>query len=190
MQLIIAEKKSVGETIAKVLGVKSKKNGYIENDSYIISWCVGHLVGLSLLDSYGEKYQNYWTFDSLPIIPDNWKFQSNKSKSEQLKILKNLMDDSRVDEIVCATDSVREGECIFRYVYDFLGCTKPVKRLWISSMEDSAIREGMNNLLPDSEFDNLYAAGLCRAKADWLVGMNGSRLFSNRFSAVLNVGRV
>ncbi len=190
MQLIIAEKRSVGETIAKVLGVKTKKDGYMEGDEYIVSWCVGHLIGLSLPDCYGEQYENYWTFDNLPILPQEWKFASDKSKASQLKVLKTLMNNNSVDELICATDAGREGECIFRYVYNFIGCKKPVKRLWISSMEDSAIREGMNNIKPDSDFDNLYAAGFCRAKADWLVGMNGSRLFSNRFSAPLNIGRV
>lgn len=190
MQLIIAEKKSVGETIAKVLGLTDKEEGCIRGGGFIVSWCVGHLVGLSLPDSYGEQYENYWTFDNLPILPQEWKFESDKSKSKQLKILKNLMNDKSVDELICATDAGREGECIFRYVYDFLGCKKPVKRLWISSMEDTAIRKGMGNLKPDSDYDNLYAAGLARAKADWLVGMNGSRLFSNRFGAALNVGRV
>lgn len=190
MQLIIAEKKSVGETIAKVLGLTEKGEGCIRDGGFIVSWCVGHLVGLSLPDSYGEQYENYWTFDNLPIIPQEWKFQSDSSKAKQLKILKALMNDKSVDEIICATDAGREGECIFRYVYNFLGCKKPVKRLWISSMEDTAIRKGMGNLKPDSDYDNLYVAGLARAKADWLVGMNGSRLFSNRFGAVLNVGRV
>lgn len=190
MKLIIAEKQSVGETIAKVLGLTEKGEGCIRGGGFIVSWCVGHLVGLSLPDSYGEQYENYWTFDNLPIIPQEWKFNSDKSKSKQLKILKNLMNDKSVDEIICATDAGREGECIFRYVYNFIGCKKPVKRLWISSMEDTAIRKGMGNLKPDSDYDNLYSAGLCRAKADWLVGMNGSRLFSNRFGAALNVGRV
>ena len=190
MKLIIAEKKSVGETIAKVLGLTEKGDGCIRGGGFIVSWCVGHLVGLSLPDSYGEQYENYWTFDNLPIIPQEWKFESDKSKSKQLKILKNLMNDKSVDEIICATDAGREGECIFRYVYNFLDCKKPVKRLWISSMEDSAIIKGMGDLKPDSDYDNLYAAGVARAKADWLVGMNGSRLFSNRFGAALNVGRV
>lgn len=190
MQLIIAEKKSVGETIAKVLGLNNKDDGCIRGGNFIVSWCVGHLVGLSLPDSYGEKYNNYWTFDNLPIIPQDWKFEVDKSKVKQFNILKKLMNDKTVDEIICATDAGREGECIFRYVYNYLGCTKPVKRLWISSMEDSAILNGMHNLLPDSDFDNIYAAGLARAKADWLVGMNGSRLFSNRFGAALNIGRV
>lgn len=190
MKLIIAEKKSVGETIAKVLGAKNKNNGYIEGNDYIISWCQGHLVGLSLPDSYGEQYENFWTFDNLPIIPQEWKFEADSNKVKQLKILKDLIYNNSVDEIICATDAGREGECIFRYVYNYLGCRKPVKRLWISSMEDTAIREGMNNLQPDSKYDNLFAAGLCRAKADWLIGMNCSRLFSNRYSAALNVGRV
>ena len=190
MKLIIAEKKSVGETIAKVLGAKNKNNGYIEGNDYIISWCKGHLVGLALPDSYGEQYENFWTFDNLPIIPQEWKFETDSSKVKQLKILKDLVYNNSVDEIICATDAGREGECIFRYVYNYIGCRKPVKRLWISSMEDSAIREGMNKLQPDSNFDNLFAAGLCRAKADWLVGINGSRLFSNRYKAVLNIGRV
>lgn len=190
MKLIIAEKKSVGETIAKVLGAKIQKNGYIEGNDYIISWCKGHLVGLAPPDSYGEQYENFWTFDNLPIIPQEWQFVTDNSKIKQLKILKDLVYNNSVNEIICATDAGREGECIFRYVYNYLGCRKPVKRLWISSMEDSAIREGMNKLQPDSNFDNLFAAGLCRAKADWLVGMNGSRLFSNRYKAVLNIGRV
>ncbi len=190
MKLIIAEKKSVGETIAKVLGAKTKNNGYIEGNDYIISWCQGHLVGLAPPDSYGEQYENFWTFDNLPIIPQEWQFTTDNSKIKQLKILKDLVYNNSVNEIICATDAGREGECIFRYVYNYLGCRKPVKRLWISSMEDSAIREGMNKLQPDSNFDNLFAAGLCRAKADWLVGMNGSRLFSNRYKAVLNIGRV
>ena len=190
MKLIIAEKKSVGETIAKVLGVKAIRNGYLEGDDYIISWCQGHLVGLALPDSYGEQYKQYWTFDNLPIIPQKWIFEADNGKIRQLKILKELIFNSSVDEIICATDAGREGECIFRYVYNFFGCRKPVKRLWISSMEDSAIREGMNNLQPYSKFDNLFSAGLCRAKADWLVGMNGSRLFSNRYRTSLNVGRV
>ena len=192
MQLIVAEKHSVGETIARVLGVKNKKKGYMEGDNIIITWCVGHLVDQALPndDKYGEKYQNYWTFDNLPIIPDEWQYNVSTGKKEQFNVVKSLMNDSRVDEIVCATDAGREGECIFRYIYNYINCKKAVKRLWISSMEDSAIRQGMANLRPSSEFDDLYAAGLARAKADWLVGMNGSRLFSNRFGTVLRIGRV
>lgn len=190
MQLVIAEKHSVGSSIAKVLGVNGKNDGYMEGNGYIVSWCVGHLVGLSMPDMYGEQYENYWTFDNLPILPEKWKFEVDSAKVKQYNVIKKLMNDSRVDEIVCATDAGREGECIFRYVYNHIGCKKPVKRLWISSMEDSAIRNGMNNLQPDSKFDNMFAAGLARAKADWLVGMNGSRLFSNRYSTSLSLGRV
>lgn len=190
MKLIIAEKESVGITIAKALGAAEKKDGYFEGNGYLISWCVGHLVNLSLPDSYGEQYGNYWTFDNLPIIPREWKFEADSRKTKRFSVVKKLINDSGVDEIICATDAGREGECIFRYVYNFIGCRKPVKRLWISSMETSAIIGGMNNLQPDSNYDNLFAAGLCRAKADWIIGMNGSRLFSNRYSAALNVGRV
>lgn len=156
MKLIIAEKKSVGETIAKVLGVKAIRNGYLEGDDYIISWCQGHLVGLALPDSYGEQYKQYWTFDNLPIIPQKWIFEADNGKIRQLKTLKELIFNNSVNEIICATDAGREGECIFRYVYNYFDCHKPVKRLWISSMEDSAIREGMNNLQPYSKFDNLF----------------------------------
>lgn len=193
MQLIIAEKHSVGENIARVLGVTNKKNGYIEGNNIIVSWCVGHIMALALPndEQYGEKYQNYWTFDNLPILPEDWKFIiADEKKKDQLDVLKKLMNDNRVDELVCATDAGREGECIFRYIYNFIGCKKPFKRLWISSMEDSAIRQGMANLKPSSDFDNLYAAGFSRAKADWLVGINGSRLFSNRYGDTLNIGRV
>lgn len=190
MKLIIAEKESVAATIAKALGVTDKKDGYFEGSGCMITWCVGHLVGLSLPDSYGEKYEDYWTFENLPIIPREWKFEVDGSKAKRFNVVKKLVNDSNVDEVVCATDAGREGECIFRYVYNHIGSKKTVKRLWISSMELPAIKKGMANLQPDSDYDNLFAAGLCRAKADWLIGMNGSRLFSNRYGAALNVGRV
>ena len=190
MRLIIAEKPSVGRSIAAVIGADVKKNGCMEGNGYIVSWCIGHLVGLAPPQEYGEQYQKNWSFDTLPIIPDEWKYVIPPSTSEQYHLLKALMHDERVDEIICATDAGREGECIFRYVYNQTGCSKPVLRLWISSMEDKAIREGMNHLRPDSEYDALFAAGLCRAKADWLVGMNGTRLFSCRYHARLTVGRV
>lgn len=190
MKLIIAEKESVATTIAKALGITNEKDGYFEGDGYMITWCVGHLVGLSLPNGYGEQYENYWTFDNLPIIPQEWKFKVDSSKMKRFNVVKKLLNDSSVDEVICATDAGREGECIFRYVYNYIGCKMPVKRLWISSMELSAILKGMGNLQPDSDYDNLYAAGLCRAKADWLIGMNGSRLFSNRYGDRLNVGRV
>ena len=189
MQLVIAEKPSVAQTIAKVLGANQRKGGYIEGNGYIISWCVGHLVGLANPESYGEQYKT-WSLDTLPIIPESYKFVVNAKTKEQYNLLKSLMADSRVDELVCATDAGREGECIFRYVYNLSKCKKPIKRLWTSSLEESAIRDGFANLKDSSQYDNLFSAGLCRAKADWLVGMNASRLFSLRYNAHLNIGRV
>lgn len=190
MKLVVAEKPSVGRSIAAVMGADVKKNGCMEGNGYIVSWCIGHLVGLAPPQEYGEQYQKNWSFDTLPIMPDEWKYVIPPSTSEQYHLLEALMHDERVDEIICATDAGREGECIFRYVYNQTGCSKPVLRLWISSMEDKAIREGMNHLRPDRDYDALFAAGLCRAKADWLVGMNGTRLFSCRYHARLTVGRV
>lgn len=189
MQLVIAEKPSVGKAIANVLGANKLGDGYTEGNGYIVSWCVGHLVQLINPDEYDEKYKK-WAFDTLPIIPANWKFSISSSTAKQYKIVKNLMYRSDINEIICATDAGREGECIFRYVYNFANCNKPVKRLWISSVEDKAIRDGFENLRDSSEFDNMFAAGFCRAKADWLVGMNFSRLFSCRCGSALSVGRV
>lgn len=189
MQLVIAEKPSVGKSIATVLGVRNSKDGYIEGNGYIVSWCVGHIVQLFTPDEYDEKFKKY-SFDTLPIIPNKFKFKVSDSTAKQYKILKSLMFRPDVDELICATDAGREGECIFRYVYNFSGCRKPVKRLWISSVEDKAIRDGFDNLRDSSEFDNMFEAGFSRAKADWLVGMNFSRLFSCRYSSPLSVGRV
>ena len=188
-KLVIAEKPSVAQSIAKVLGVTERKDGYLISKEYIVSWCVGHLVGLASPDTYDEKYKK-WTFETLPIIPDNWQFIVNAATKKQFDILRELMKRDSVDELVCATDAGREGECIFRYVYYKAGCKKPFKRLWVSSLEESAIRDGFNSLKNGREYDNLYAAGLCRAKSDWLVGMNASRLFSIRYNARLNIGRV
>lgn len=189
MQLVIAEKPSVAQTIAKILGATSRKDGYVEGNGYIVSWCVGHLVGLASPETYGEQYKS-WSFDTLPIIPESYKFAVNAKTKDQYDVLKKLMADSRVDELVCATDAGREGECIFRYVYNMAKCKKPFKRLWTSSLEESAIREGFAKLKNGSEYDDLFAAGFCRAKADWIVGMNASRLFSLRYNANLNIGRV
>ena len=189
MQLIIAEKNSVGMSIAKALGVTGKKKGYIEGNGYIISWCVGHLVGLANADAYDEKYKK-WNLNDLPVIPEDWKFVVSKDKNEQFSILKELMNDHRVTEIVNACDAGREGELIFRLVYNKTGCSKPVKRLWISSMEEKAIIEGFKNLREGSEYENLYNSALCRAKADWTVGINATRLFSKLYNRTLNVGRV
>lgn len=190
MQLVIAEKPSVGRSIASVIGAKEKRDGYLEGNGYIVTWCIGHLVGLANPEQYDEKYSGHWNFETLPILPHEWKFVVSKSTEKQFQIIKKLMSDTRIDEVICATDAGREGECIFRYVYNKIGCQKPCKRLWISSMEDKAIRDGFSNLRPDSDYDNLYAAGLCRAKADWLVGMNGTRLFSCRYNTLLSIGRV
>ena len=190
MQLIIAEKPSVAQTIAKVLGANERKDGYIEGNGYIVSWCVGHLVGLASPESYSEEYKK-WSFDNLPIIPENYKFAINAKTKNQYDILKSLMSDSRVDELVCATDAGREGECIFRYVYNMAKCKKPFKRLWTSSLEESAIRDGFSNLKDGGEYDNLFEAGFCRAKADWLIGMNATRLFTMRYGgSTLHIGRV
>lgn len=189
MKLIIAEKPSVAKGICQALNVTDKKEGYITNNEYIISWCYGHLVGLYLPNEYGEHWQK-WSFSILPMIPEQWKFKVKKDCSAQLNVLKKLMNNSEVTEIICATDADREGECIFRYVYYLLGCKKSVKRLWVSSLEESAIKDGMSKLKPMSEYDSLFNAGFCRAKADWLVGMNGSRLFSLRYKQKLNLGRV
>lgn len=189
MQLVISEKPSVAMALAKALGVTEKKKGWIEGNGYIISWCVGHLVGLANADAYNERYKK-WNLDDLPIIPETWKFVVSKDKNEQFSILKELMNDSRVTEAVNACDAGREGELIFRLVYDKAGCRKPVKRLWISSMEEKSIREGFANLKEGGEYENLYQSALCRAQADWIVGINATRLFSRLYNRTLNVGRV
>lgn len=190
MKLVIAEKPSVARAIYPVLGANDKKGGYMEGNGYIVSWCFGHLVGLCLPNDYGEKWSGQWSFSQLPMIPEKWLFKVNKDCNEQFGILKKLLNDKNVDEVICATDADREGECIFRYVYIMSGCRKPIKRLWVSSLEESAIKDGFAKLKGGAEYDNLYAAGYSRAKADWLVGMNGSRLFTLRYGSKLNLGRV
>ncbi|MBS7306462.1 MAG: DNA topoisomerase 3 [Eubacteriales bacterium] len=189
MILVIAEKPSVAQSIAKVLGATSRKDGYLEGNNYIVSWCVGHLVGLADASSYDERYAK-WRYDDLPIVPEEWLFEVPKDKAQQFKVLRDLMKDKRVTELVCATDAGREGELIFRLVYNKAGCTKPFKRLWISSLEDAAIREGFNHLRDSSDYDKLYEAALSRSKADWIVGINGTRLFTTLYKKRLVVGRV
>ena len=189
MILVIAEKPSVAQSIGKVLGATSRKDGYMEGNNYIVSWCVGHLVGLADASSYDERYAK-WRYDDLPIIPEQWCFEIPKDKAQQFRILRDLMKDKRVTELVCATDAGREGELIFRLVYNKAGCTKPFKRLWISSLEDAAIREGFNHLKDSKEYDRLYEAALSRSKADWIVGINGTRLFTTLYNKKLVVGRV
>ena len=187
--LVIAEKPSVAQSIAKVLGAASRRDGYLEGNNYIVSWCVGHLVELADASSYDERYAK-WRYEDLPIVPEEWLYEVPKDKAQQFKVLRDLMKDKRVTELVCATDAGREGELIFRLVYNKAGCTKPFKRLWISSLEDSAIREGFAHLRNSSEFDRLYEAALCRSKADWIVGINDTRLFTTLYHKKLVVGRV
>lgn len=189
MILVIAEKPSVGAAIGKVLGASSRKDGYLERNNYIVSWCVGHLVGLADASSYDERFAK-WRYSDLPIVPEEWLFEVPKDKQKQFKVLRDLMRDKRVTELVCATDAGREGELIFRLVYKKAGCTKPFKRLWISSLEDSAIREGFAHLRDSGDYDRLYEAALARSKADWIVGINGTRLFSTLYHKKLVVGRV
>ena len=186
---MVAEKPSVAQTIGKVLGATSRKDGYLEGEAYLVSWCVGHLVGLADASVYDQRYSK-WRYDDLPIIPEEWLYEVPKDKMQQFKVLSALMKDKRVTELVCATDAGREGELIFRLVYQKAGCRKPFKRLWISSLEDSAIRDGFQHLRDRSEFDRLYEAALSRSKADWIVGINGTRLFSTLYHKKLVVGRV
>ena len=189
MILVIAEKPSVAQTIAAVLGAKEKKDGFLTGSGYIVSWCVGHLVGLAEAAAYGEQYKK-WSYDSLPILPQEWKYTVSADKEKQFKTLKELMHRADVSEVVNACDAGREGELIFRFVYEMAGCKKPMRRLWISSMEDSAIKEGFSCLKNGRDYDPLFASALCRAKADWLVGINASRLFSVLYNQNLKVGRV
>ena len=189
--LVIAEKPSVANTVATVLGANKKGVNYLYNDRYIVSWCLGHLVKLDDPVAYGDRFaEKPWKFENLPIIPEKWKFSVAGSTKSQYYVLKSLIERDDVNEIVCATDAGREGECIFRYVYNKIGCKKPVKRLWTSSLEESAIKKGFAQLKPDYEYDNIYNAGLARAKADWLVGINATRLFSVKYKSALSIGRV
>ena len=189
MILVVAEKPSVAQTIGKVLGATSRKDGYLEGEAYLVSWCVGHLVGLADASVSDQRYAKC-RYDDLPIIPEEWLYEVPKDKMQQFKVLSALMKDKRVTELVCATDAGLEGELIFRLVYQKAGCRKPFKRLWISSLEDSAIRDGFRHLRDSSEFDRLYEAALSRSKADWIVGINGTRLFSTLYHKKLVVGRV
>lgn len=185
--VVVAEKPSVGSSIAKVIGAKTKKDGYLEGNGYQVTWCVGHLVGLSNADAYDTRYAK-WNYEDLPILPEVWKHEVLPHTEKQFEIIKSLM--NAADEIVCATDCAREGELIYRLVYEQAGCTKPFKRLWISSLEESAIRKGMEELRDGHEFDALYDSALSREMADWLVGINMSRLFSVLYHKTLKIGRV
>ncbi len=190
MQLVIAEKPSVARSISEVIGATEIGDGYMEGNGYVVSWCVGHLVELAQPESYGEQWKK-WTYESLPVKPKKWKYEVKPDTKAQYDVLFRLMHRKDVTATICATDAGREGELIFRLVYEMAGCDKPIKRLWISSMEESAIREGFAHLQPGSDYDNLYHSALCRQEADWLVGINGTRLFTVLYGGkVLKVGRV
>ena len=189
MKLIIAEKPSVAQTIAAAIGVRQRQDGYMENETYLISWCIGHLTGLVDAELYDEKYKT-WALGDLPILPSHWRFAVHSDKRKQYEILRALMLREDVTEVINACDAGREGELIFRTVYVLAECRKPIKRLWISSMEDEAIREGLRLLRDGKEYDGLYQSALCRAKADWLVGINATRFFTMLYHRKLKVGRV
>ena len=189
LSLVIAEKPSVSKALADVLGAKTRRDGSYEGNGYVISWCVGHLLGLAEPQAYDEKYSK-WRYEDLPIIPQEWKYTATASTKKQLKILVDLMKHKDVGTIINACDAGREGELIFRLIYDHAKCKKPIKRLWISSMEETAISDGFKNLKNGADYDGLYHSAKCRQQADWLVGMNYSRLFSVLYNAQLRVGRV
>lgn len=188
-KLIIAEKPSVARDIAKVLNCTNKKDGYIEGNNYIITWAIGHLVVLCNPEEYDIKYKK-WTLNSLPIIPEKIKLKPNSKTFKQYQIVKGLLNNSNINEIICATDAGREGELIFRYIYELANCKKPFKRLWISSLTKEAIKEGFANLKEGKVYDPLYYSARCRSHSDWLVGINGSRAYSIKYNSLLPIGRV
>ena len=188
-QLVIAEKPSVARSIAGVIGATEKHNGYLQGNGYLVSWCIGHLVSFADAGRYDERFKK-WRYEDLPILPEMWQYIIPDEKKQQFDILRSLMERPDVTSLICATDAGREGELIFRFVYQMAGCKKPFKRLWISSIEDSAIRDGFAHLKPGTDYDPLYQSALCRAKADWLVGINATRLFSVLYHKILTVGRV
>ena len=189
MKLVIAEKPSVAISIAKVIGANKKKDGYYEGNGYMVSWCVGHLIQMANPNAYDEKYAK-WNMADLPIIPSDYKYEVAKATNKQFNILKKLMNNKEIDMVINACDAGREGESIFRLVYNQVNCKKKMKRLWISSMEDSAIKEGFDNLTDGKDYDNLFESAQARAIADWLVGMNISRLYSCLYQQNYSVGRV
>ena len=187
MKLVIAEKPSVARDIAKVIGADENVNGALYGNGYIVSHAIGHLVQLKEPDDYNEKYKT-WTLEDLPIVPQ-FEFKENTATAAQLEKLSALMNSDEVDSIICATDAGREGECIFRYIYEYIGCTKPFERLWISSLTAASIRQGFANLQPSSDYDNMYAAGLARNKVDWLFGINMTRLYTGYSHTLCSIGR-
>ena len=188
-QLVIAEEPSVAQSLAAVLGAGQRREGYLEGNGWLVSWCVGHLAELADAAAYNPAYAK-WRKEDLPILPESWRFTIAKDKRDQFDVLRTLLRREDVSEVVNACDAGREGELIFRTVYALAGCSKPISRLWISSMEDEAIREGFAHLRPGREYDGLHQAALCRSKADWLVGINATRLFSLLYGCTLNIGRV
>ena len=189
MKLVIAEKPSVARSIAAVIGATDRQEGYLQGNGYIVSWCIGHLVSFADAGMYDERFKK-WRYEDLPIIPESWRLTVPLDKRERFDTLRTLLRSEEVSEVINACDAGREGELIFRTVYHLAGCTKPMKRLWISSMEDSAIREGFAHLKPGRDYDPLHQSALCRAKADWLIGINATRLFSVLYHKTLTVGRV
>ena len=189
MKLVIAEKPSVARSIAAVIGATDRQEGYLQGNGYLVSWCIGHLVSFADAGMYDERFKK-WRYEDLPIIPESWRLTVPPDKRERFDTLRTLLRSEEVSEVINACDAGREGELIFRTVYHLAGCTKPMKRLWISSMEDSAIREGFAHLKPGRDYDPLHQSALCRAKADWLIGINATRLFSVLYHKTLTVGRV
>ena len=189
IKLVIAEKPSVAKAIAKVIGANKQEDGYITGGGFAVSWCLGHLAELASAESYNENYSK-WKYEDLPVLPDVFQYSVSEDKRKQFEIVFQLMNRDDIAEVINACDAGREGELIFRTVYTLSKCNKPIKRLWISSMEDSAIKEGFDNLKSGTDFNNLYMAALARSKADWLVGINATRLFSVLYHRTLNVGRV
>ena len=187
--LVIAEKPSVAQSYAKNLSAYKREDGYLEGESCIVSWCLGHLAEYAQPEEYDPKYEK-WQFDDLPILPEAWKLKVSKDKKKQFEVIKTLMNRSDVEYLVNGCDAGREGELIFQRVYDLAGCRKPVKRLWISSMEDAAIQKGFQTMKSEEEYKNLCMAAVCRAQADWLIGMNGTRAYTTRYFKRLVVGRV
>ena len=187
--LVIAEKPSVAQSYAKNLSAYKREDGYLEGESCIVSWCLGHLAEYAQPEEYDPKYEK-WQFDDLPILPETWKLKVSKDKKKQFEVIKTLMNRSDVEYLVNGCDAGREGELIFQRVYDLAGCRKPVKRLWISSMEDAAIQKGFQTMKSEEEYKNLCMAAVCRAQADWLIGMNGTRAYTTRYFKRLVVGRV
>ena len=187
--LVIAEKPSVSKSIAKVIGAYRQEDGYLEGGDCVVSWCLGHLAEYAAPEHYDERYEN-WRFEDLPILPAEWKLLVHNTKKPQFNVLRKLLRSKKFDYVVNACDAGREGEAIFRRVYALAGSKLPIKRLWISSMEDAAIQQGFENLKDGAAYDNLFAASECRAKADWLIGMNGTRAFTKKYGRKQTIGRV